>query len=100
MQFNGDNPTLLFGYGGFEISLTPTYSPVVGHGWLTRGGVFAYANIRGGGEFGPQWHQSALRENRKLAYDDFIAIAEDLIARNITKSSRLGQSSSIRNHSD
>jgi len=90
IEYNSDNPTLLYGYGGFEISLTPTYSPIVGYAWLQRGGVFAYANIRGGGEFGPEWHQSALRANRNKAYDDFIAIAEDLIDRKITSPKRLG----------
>jgi prolyl oligopeptidase len=90
LALNGENPTLLYGYGGFEISLTPTYSSIVGYGWLQRGGVFAYANIRGGGEFGPTWHQAALRQNRKLAYDDFIAVAEDLIHKKVTSSPRLG----------
>lgn len=90
IQYDGNNSTLLYGYGGFEISLTPTYAPVVGLGWLERGGVFVSANIRGGGEFGPSWHQAAKRENRYLAYDDFIAVAEDLIHRNITTPSKLG----------
>lgn len=87
---DGLTPTLLYGYGGFEISLTPSYAAVVGAGWLERGGCYVSANIRGGGEFGPQWHQAAKKENRQLAYDDFIAVAEDLIGRGITTSEHLG----------
>jgi prolyl oligopeptidase len=87
---DGNNPTLLYGYGGFEISYLPTYNASVGSGWLERGGVYVLANIRGGGEFGPKWHQAALKENRQRAYDDFIAIAEDLITRKITTPSHLG----------
>jgi prolyl oligopeptidase len=87
---NGMNPTVLYGYGGFEVSLLPTYSSGVGIGWLERGGVYVVANIRGGGEFGPDWHNSALKENRQRCYDDFIAVAEDLIARGYTSSSTLG----------
>jgi prolyl oligopeptidase len=87
---DGSNPTLLYGYGGFEISYQPTYSAGVGSAWLERGGVYVLANIRGGGEFGPKWHQAALKENRQRAYDDFIAIAEDLITRKVTSSSHLG----------
>lgn len=87
---NGANPTLLYGYGGFEISETPSYSATVGTAWLARGGTFVVANIRGGGEFGPSWHQAALKENRQRAYDDFIAVAEDLIARDITSPEHLG----------
>jgi prolyl oligopeptidase len=87
---NGRNPTLLYGYGGFEISETPSYSATVGSGWLEHGGVFVVANIRGGGEFGPAWHQAALKENRQRAFDDFIAVAEDLVARDITLPEFLG----------
>ncbi len=87
---DGQNPTLLYGYGGFEYALTPNYLLVPGKVWLSRGGVQVYANIRGGGEFGPKWHQAALRENRQKAYDDFIAIAEDLIQRKITSPKHLG----------
>lgn len=83
-------PTLLYGYGGFEISMLPQYSASIGLGWLERGGTYVVANIRGGGEFGPGWHQSALKENRHRAYDDFIAVAEDLIERGATSSSQLG----------
>lgn len=87
---NGKTPTLLYGYGGFEISLTPSYRATYGKLWLERGGAYAIANIRGGGEFGPRWHQAALKENRQRAYDDFAAIAEDLIGRQVTTSDRLG----------
>jgi prolyl oligopeptidase len=90
MPLDGARPTLLYGYGGFEISLTPAYNASVGRGWLSQGGVFAVANIRGGGEYGPRWHQAALRENRLRAYEDFAAVAEDLIARNVTSPARLG----------
>jgi prolyl oligopeptidase len=89
-EADGRNPTLLYGYGGFEISETPSYSATVGADWLEYGGVFVVANIRGGGEFGPAWHQAALKENRQRAYDDFIAVAEDLIARGITSPEFLG----------
>jgi prolyl oligopeptidase len=87
---NGANPTLLYGYGGFEISLTPSYSGSVGRGWLTQGGTYVVANIRGGGEYGPRWHQAALKANRLRAYEDFAAVAEDLIARKITSPRHLG----------
>ncbi len=87
---DGSNPTLLYGYGGFEVSMLPQYSVGVGSSWLERNGVYVVANIRGGGEFGPRWHRAALRENRQRAYDDFIAVAEDLIARRVTSSHHLG----------
>jgi prolyl oligopeptidase len=90
IALDGTNPTLLYGYGGFEVSYQPTYSAGVGAAWLERGGVYILANIRGGGEFGPQWHQAAMKEHRQRAYDDFIAIAENLIARKITSPSHLG----------
>jgi prolyl oligopeptidase len=90
MRSDGKNPTLLYGYGGFEISLTPAYSATVGRAWLSQGGVFAVANIRGGGEYGPRWHQAALKDKRPRAYEDFAAVAEDLIARNITSPKHLG----------
>ena len=83
-------PTLLTGYGGFEVSLLPSYSAIVGRGWLARGGTYAVANIRGGGEYGPRWHQAAMRENRPRAYEDFAAVARDLVARGITAPERLG----------
>lgn len=90
VALDGDNPTLLYGYGGFEVSLTPTYQASVGKAWLSDGGVYVVANIRGGGEYGPRWHQAALRENRNKAYEDFAAVAEDLIARKVTQPKRLG----------
>jgi prolyl oligopeptidase len=90
MKLDGGNPTLLYGYGGFEISMQPGYRPGVGSAWLDRGGAYALANIRGGGEFGPAWHNAARMENRQKAYDDFEAVAEDLIARKITSPKHLG----------
>ena len=87
---DGSNPTLLYGYGGFEISLTPGYSATVGACWLEQGGVYAVANIRGGGEFGPRWHQAALKQNRIKCYQDFAAVAEDLIAEKVTSPRHLG----------
>jgi prolyl oligopeptidase len=90
LNMNGANPTLLYGYGGFRASETPTYSSVLGKLWLENGGVYALANIRGGGEFGPKWHKAALLENRQKAFDDFIAVAEDLIKRKITSPRHLG----------
>lgn len=89
MKFDSNNPTLLYGYGGFQISMTPSYSGGLGK-WLEKGGVYVVANIRGGGEFGPRWHQLALKENRQRAYDDFAAVAEDLIATKVTNSKHLG----------
>ncbi len=90
LKLDGKTPALLYGYGGFEISMLPNYSPGSGAAWLERGGVFVLANIRGGGEFGPRWHHAARKENRQLAYDDFIAIAEQLIARRVTSPKHLG----------
>jgi len=87
---DGSNPTLLYGYGGFEISLNPSYSAGFGRAWHQRGGVRVVANIRGGGEFGPAWHQSALKSNKQRSYDDFIAVAEDLVAQKITSPRHLG----------
>ncbi|HWZ62682.1 MAG TPA: prolyl oligopeptidase family serine peptidase [Steroidobacteraceae bacterium] len=89
-KLEGPAPTVLYGYGGFEISLTPNYSANFGMLWLTRGGVFVVANIRGGGEYGPAWHQAALLENRQKAYDDFQAVAADLLKRGITTAAKLG----------
>jgi prolyl oligopeptidase len=83
-------PTVLYGYGGFEVSLTPTYSPNFGMLWLAKGGVWVVANIRGGGEYGPAWHQAALLANRQKAYDDFQAVAQDLAKRGITTPAKLG----------
>ena len=87
---DGRNPTLLYGYGGFESSELPFYSGAVGENWLTRGGVFVLANIRGGGEYGPAWHQAALKHHRQRAFDDFAAVAEDLIAAGVTRPQQLG----------
>lgn len=86
----GAGPTLLTGYGGFEVSMTPGYDGIIGRGWLARGGTYAVANIRGGGEYGPRWHLAALRENRPRAYEDFAAVASDLVDRGITERGRLG----------
>tara|TARA_B110001454_G_scaffold219198_1_gene251573 strand:- start:150464 stop:152569 length:2106 start_codon:yes stop_codon:yes gene_type:complete len=84
------NPTLLYGYGGFEVALQPNYSGVMGKAWLENGGTYVLANIRGGGEFGPSWHQSALKLNRQRAFDDFFAVAEDLIKTKVTSPRHLG----------
>ena len=83
-------PTLLSGYGGFEVANTPSYSGVLGRLWLARGGTYVLANIRGGGEYGPRWHTQAMRENRYLVYQDFAAVARDLVARGITTVEQLG----------
>ncbi len=90
IKFDGTTPTLLYGYGGFQVSMTPGYSPVTGRLWLEQGGAYVLANIRGGGEFGPNWHQAGLKQNRQRIYDDFIAVGEDLIAKKITSSKHLG----------
>ena len=87
---NGNNPTLLYAYGGFESSSEPFYSGVIGQSWLEKGGVYVLANIRGGGEFGPKWHQAGLKEKRQNVYNDFHAIAENLIAKKITSNKHLG----------
>ena len=87
---DGRNPTLLYGYGGFEVSLTPWYSGSIGRVWTGHGGVFVVANIRGGGEYGPAWHQAALLHGKQKSYDDLAAVAEDLIAAKVTRSSQLG----------
>jgi prolyl oligopeptidase len=106
LVLDGQNPTQLSGYGGFEISRTPAYSGVIGRAWLdrrtaesagadgeaphSRGGVYVVANIRGGGEYGPAWHRAALQENRHRAYEDFAAVAQDLVSRGVTSRQRLG----------
>lgn len=90
LRLDGANPTLLYGYGGFEIPMVPGYQPLVGAGWLERGGVYVVANIRGGGEFGPRWHQAALKANRHRAYEDFVAVGEDLVRRKVTSPRHLG----------
>jgi prolyl oligopeptidase len=95
LEFNGKSPTLLYGYGGFSISLTPGYAGMFVGGdvlvpWFSAGGTLAVANIRGGGEFGSTWHSSALRERRQRSYDDFLAVAEDLISSKVTSPPYLG----------
>ena len=90
VKYDGSNPTLLNAYGGFEVSETPTYNATRGKLWLERGGVFALANIRGGGEFGPAWHEAGLKTNRQRIYDDFAAVGKDLVARKITSPRHLG----------
>jgi prolyl oligopeptidase len=89
IELDGSNPTLLYGYGGFQISLDPYYLGVTGPAWLERGGVMVIANIRGGGEYGPRWHQAALKDKRLRAYEDFSSVAKDLIARKITSPAHL-----------
>jgi prolyl oligopeptidase len=81
IPMNGSTPTLMTAYGGFQVSNTPYYDPVVGKLWLERGGMFVLANIRGGGEFGPAWHEAGLKTHRQRIYDDFYAVAQDLVAR-------------------
>jgi prolyl oligopeptidase len=90
MPLDGSNATLLYGYGGFQVSQLPGYSATVGKLWLERGGVYVVANVRGGGEFGPNWHEAARQQNRQRAHEDFQAVAVDLIARNITSQPHLG----------
>ena len=90
MKRDGSTPTQMFGYGGFEISETPAYKPEMGKLWLERGGAYVMANLRGGGEYGPRWHEAALREHRQRAFDDFAAIARDLDRRGIARASKLG----------
>lgn len=90
IKLDGSHPTLLYGYGGFEISLTPGYNASVGRAWTSQGGVYVVANIRGGGEYGPRWHQAALKQNRLRAYEDFAAVGQDLIRRGVTSKERLG----------
>ena len=90
MKPDGKNPTLLYAYGGFQVSMTPSYSGTMGKLWLERGGVYVLANIRGGGEFGPAWHDAGLKTKRQIIYDDFAAVAKDLISRKITTPRHLG----------
>ena len=90
IKMDGTNPTLLYGYGGFEISLNPSYSATRGKLWLENGGVYVLANIRGGGEYGPKWHQAGLKTERQKIYDDFISVAESLIDKGITSPKHLG----------
>jgi prolyl oligopeptidase len=90
MHYDGSNPALMTAYGGFQVSETPRYSGLTGKLWLEHGGVYVLANIRGGGEFGPAWHEAGLKTHRQLIYDDFAAVGQDLITRKITSSRRLG----------
>ncbi len=90
IKLDGTNPTLVYGYGGFQVSQTPGYSGTVGKLWLEQGGVYVMANIRGGGEFGPAWHQAGLKTKRQVVYDDFIAVAEDLVTKKITSPKHMG----------
>jgi prolyl oligopeptidase len=89
-KLDGSTPAIMYGYGGFELAKPPVYLPEMGKIWLERGGAYVIANIRGGGEFGPAWHDSVLREKRQLAFDDFAAVAKDMTARGITSPRRLG----------
>ncbi len=90
IQYDGSNPTLLEAYGGFEVPMTPEYSGIKGKLWLEHGGVYVLANIRGGGEFGPAWHEAGLKTHRQRIYDDFAAVGQDLITRKITSTPHLG----------
>jgi prolyl oligopeptidase len=90
LKHNGANPTLMTAYGGFQVSNTPSYSGIVGKLWLERGGVYVLANIRGGGEFGTAWHEAGLKTHRQRIYDDFAAVGQDLVNRQITSPRRLG----------
>ena len=90
IAYDGSTPTLMSAYGGFQVSSTPYYSALTGKLWLERGGAFVVANIRGGGEFGPAWHEAGLGMKRQIIYDDFAAVGRDLISRKITSPRRLG----------
>ncbi|WP_411267556.1 prolyl oligopeptidase family serine peptidase [Asticcacaulis sp. 201] len=90
IALDGTTPVILNAYGGFEVSMTPSYSGTIGKLWLEKGGAYVLANIRGGGEFGPAWHEAGLKTKRQNIYNDFQAVAEDLIARKITTPRHLG----------
>lgn len=90
LPLDGSTPTVVHGYGGFEQALTPAYDPVVGRSWLAHRHVHVVAGIRGGGEFGPRWHQAALQQERHRAYEDFVAVARDLVERGVTSVAHLG----------
>jgi prolyl oligopeptidase len=89
-KLDGSTPTILYGYGGFEVSLNPWYSPGYGTAWFANGGALVVANIRGGGEYGPAWHQAAVKAKKQNCFDDFIAVAQDVIARKISSPQHLG----------
>ncbi len=90
IRYDGNNPTILTAYGGFQVPMTPNYAATMGKLWLERGGVYVLANIRGGGEFGPAWHEAGLKTHRQRIYDDFAAVGQDLVKRKITSPRRLG----------
>ena len=90
IKYDGSNPTLMTAYGGFQVSETPRYSGIVGKLWLERGGIYVLANIRGGGEFGPAWHEAGLKTHRQRIYDDFASVGKDMFTRKITSPRRLG----------
>ncbi|MGZ3746332.1 MAG: prolyl oligopeptidase family serine peptidase [Pseudobdellovibrionaceae bacterium] len=90
IKLNSKNPTLLYGYGGFELPMQPFYLGIIGKSWIERGGIYVLSNLRGGGEFGPAWHKSVLKENHYKVYEDNIAVAKDLIQRKITSPEYLG----------
>ena len=90
LKYNGTNPTLLTAYGGFQVANTPAYSGVMGKLWLERGGVYVLANIRGGGEFGPAWHEAGLKTQRQRIYDDFAAVGQDWSPGKLLRPGRLG----------
>ncbi len=90
ITLDGTTPALMYGYGGFQVTISPSYDGIRGKLWLEQGGAYILANIRGGGEFGPEWHQAGLKQNRQAIYDDFIAVAEDAIAKGITAPDKLG----------
>jgi prolyl oligopeptidase len=90
VPMNGTTPTIMTAYGGFEVSMTPSYSGSVGKLWLEQGGAYVLANIRGGGEFGPKWHDAGLKTKRQVIYDDFAAVGRDLVARKLTSAEKLG----------
>ena len=90
LELDGKNKTMIYAYGGFEVSMKPAYSATIGLDWLAEGGVYVLANIRGGGEYGPAWHLAAQRENRQKSYDDFYAVAEDVVRKGVTSPSHLG----------
>ncbi len=90
VEMNGETPTLLYSYGGFQISMRPGYRGTTGRLWLEQGGAYVLANIRGGGEFGPEWHQAGLKMNRQRIYDDFIAVGESIVESGLTSPEHLG----------
>jgi prolyl oligopeptidase len=90
MKADGSTPTLMTGYGGFQVANLPSYIATAGKLWVERGGAYVLANMRGGGEFGPEWHQSAIRENKQRTWDDFLAVADDLVKRGFTSPRHLG----------